>query len=153
MGWSRSASARRAIPDSRRARSQPRWPRLDATLSFFDVAALDERMSREAAPVGFAALLMNLYGVLALLLAALGVYGVLAAGVASRRRELAIRAALGAAPQRLWLGVVREGLTVAIASVACGVAITLRDGSSDRGADLRRRRRPTRCSSQRRRRY
>ena len=93
-------------------------------MTVIDVAALDERMSREAAPVGFAALLMNLYGVLALLLAALAVYGVLAAGVASRRRELAIRAALGAAPQGLWLGVVREGLTGAIASVACGVVIT-----------------------------
>ena len=98
---------------------------LDPTLSFYDVAALDDRMSREASPVGFAALLMNLYGGLALLLAALGVYGVLAAGVATRRREFAIRAALGAEPRGLWLGVVREGLFVALASVACGTAITI----------------------------
>jgi len=67
---------------------------------------------------------MNIYGALALVLAALGVYGVLSAGVASRRRELGIRAALGAAPGRLLAGVVREGLLVATIAIGCGLALT-----------------------------
>ena len=96
----------------------------DPGLSVYDVAPLAERMRVEASAVGFAALLMNLYGGLALLLAAIGVYGVLAANVASKRRELGIRSALGAAPEQLWLGVVREGVMVTGVAIACGLAIT-----------------------------
>jgi len=64
--------------------------------------------------------LLNAYGVLAVLLAAIGVYGVLAAAVASRTRELGIRTALGADPRRLVAAVVREGLTVSLIAVAIG---------------------------------
>jgi predicted permease len=102
----------------------------DPALSVYDIAPLDERMRIEESSVGFAALLLNLYGGLALLLAAIGVYGVLAANVASKRRELGIRSALGAAPQHLWLGVVREGVMVTGVAIACGLAITWAVGQS-----------------------
>jgi putative ABC transport system permease protein len=49
---------------------------------------------------------------------------VLAAGVAARRRELGIRAALGAEPSRLLGGVVVEGLTLSVAATAVGVAVS-----------------------------
>jgi ABC-type antimicrobial peptide transport system permease subunit len=97
---------------------------LDPTLSVYDIASLDERLRGEESSVAFAALLMNIYGGLALVLAALGVYGVLSAGVASRRRELGIRAALGAEPRRLLAGVVREGLIVTTIAIVCGLALT-----------------------------
>lgn len=92
----------------------------DPAMPIFDVASLDSRLRREEAPLAFAAVLLNLYGGLALVLAAIGVYGVLAAAVAGRNRELGIRAALGADPRTLVAGVVREGLAIAVAAVAIG---------------------------------
>ncbi|MFM8533740.1 MAG: FtsX-like permease family protein [Acidimicrobiia bacterium] len=92
----------------------------DPTIAMFDVASLDSRLRTEEAPLAFAAVLLNLYGGLALVLAAIGVYGVLAAAVVSRSRELGIRAALGADPRRLISGILSEGLAIAVASVAVG---------------------------------
>jgi putative ABC transport system permease protein len=92
----------------------------DAGVPIYDIASLDSRMRNEEAPLAFAALLLNLYGALAILLAAIGVYGVLAAAVASRTRELGIRTALGADPRRLLTGVVGEGLTVSVIAVGIG---------------------------------
>ncbi len=92
----------------------------DPAVPIFDVASLDSRLRSEEAPLAFAAVLLNLYGGLALVLAAIGVYGVLAAAVAGRNRELGIRAALGADPRTLVAGVVREGLAIAVAAIAVG---------------------------------
>jgi putative ABC transport system permease protein len=92
----------------------------DPTLPTFDIASLEERMKSEEAPLAFAALLINVYGGLAWLLAAIGVYSVLAAAVASRTRELGIKSALGADPRRLTAAIVGEGLVVASAAVAVG---------------------------------
>jgi putative ABC transport system permease protein len=62
------------------------------------------------------------FSVAALLLATAGVAGVLLVDVARRRRELGIRLALGAAPGRVRGGVVRSGLTLAMAGIAIGTA-------------------------------
>jgi putative ABC transport system permease protein len=97
---------------------------VDPTVPVYDVETLEQRMRAEESPVAFAALLLNIYGGLAILLAGVGVYGVLAAGVAARRRELGIRAALGAEPARLLGGVVVEGLTLSVAAIAVGVAVS-----------------------------
>jgi putative ABC transport system permease protein len=95
----------------------------DPAMPIYDIATLDSRMRSEEAPLAFAAVLLNLYGGLAIVLAAIGVYGVLAAAVAGRTREIGIRTALGADPRRLVLGVVSEGLRVSILAVVAG-AIT-----------------------------
>ena len=105
---------------------------IDPTLPAFDVLPLDDRLRLEERSVGFASLLLNLYGGLALLLAAIGVYGVLAAGVAARFRELGIRAALGAAPGRLQLEIVKQGVGVTLTAVAVGIAISALLASSTR---------------------
>ena len=97
---------------------------LDPSIPPYDIAPLDDRLREEASPVGFAALLLNLYGALALLLAAIGVYGVLSAGVAARLRELGIRAALGAEPGQLQRAIVVQGVSVTLIAVLAGVAIT-----------------------------
>ena len=60
---------------------------------------------------------------MALFLAALGVYGVLAYVVSQRSRELGIRLALGARPQELFTMVVRQGMRPVIAGAAIGLAV------------------------------
>ena len=92
----------------------------DPGAPIYDIESLDHRMRAEESPLGFAALLLNLYGGLAIALAAIGVYGVLAAAVASRTRELGIRTALGADPRRLLSAVVGEGLRVSLAAIGVG---------------------------------
>jgi predicted permease len=93
---------------------------VDATLPTYDIDSLRNRMRGEEAPLAFAALLINLYGGLAVLLAGIGVYGVLSAAVAGRSREIGIKAALGASPRRLLTQVIREGLIVASVAIAIG---------------------------------
>jgi predicted permease len=95
----------------------------DPTVPVYDVETLEARMRTEESPVAFAALLLNIYGGLALLLAGIGVYGVLASAVASRRQEFGIRSALGADPRRLLGGVVVEGLTLSTAAIGVGVVL------------------------------
>src|SRR5262249_36573919 len=77
---------------------------------------LRERMT--AALAGF-------FGALALLLAGIGLYGVMTYTVTQRRREIGIRMALGAEPIRVMGGVVRDGLAVTLAGAALGFAAAL----------------------------
>jgi len=66
--------------------------------------------------------LLTAFGVLALLLAAVGLYGVMAYSVTQRTREIGIRMALGAQGQQVRGMVVRQGLFLAVAGVVLGVA-------------------------------
>lgn len=95
---------------------------IDPLAPIYDIASLDTRLRNEEAPMAFAALLLNLYGGLAIMLAAIGVYGVLAAAVAGRTREIGIRTALGANPRRIVTGVLSEGLNLSIIAIAIGIA-------------------------------
>jgi putative ABC transport system permease protein len=65
----------------------------------------------------------GMFGILALVIAAVGLYGVMAYGVEQRRREIGLRLALGAPPRRLLRGVVREGIALAVAGVIIGVVL------------------------------
>ena len=73
----------------------------------------------------FILVLMSVLSGLALVLAAVGVYGVLAYGVAQRRFDLAVRIALGARPISISCGVLGEGLVLAGVGAAVGVAVAL----------------------------
>ena len=75
-----------------------------------------------------AAVVMDSFSSLAVVLMMIGVYGVLSGAVHERRRELAIRTALGASPSALVGLVVREGLLIAAGGVAVGVAGALAAG-------------------------
>jgi putative ABC transport system permease protein len=73
----------------------------------------------------FVMLLIGGFSAIALLLASLGIYGVLAYSVAERRVEIGIRLALGAERRKIIRLVLRQGLTLAIAGIAFGLAAAL----------------------------
>jgi predicted permease len=95
---------------------------LDADLPIYKMRAMRERVSESLAERRFAMLLLTLFALFALVLAAVGVYGVLAYLVAQGTRELGIRLALGATPSALARLVVWQGMSVAFAGVALGLA-------------------------------
>jgi predicted permease len=91
----------------------------------FDVRPLDELLDAASAQRRIAAIFTAGVGSASLLLAAMGVYGLLASSVAARTRELAVRRALGSSAGRIMALVAREALEMSAIGVAAGVAIAL----------------------------
>ena len=95
---------------------------VDPDLPMFRLRTMEERVGESLARRRFAMLLLTLFAALALGLAIVGVYGVMAYLVSQGTRELGIRLALGASPRAiLWL-IVARGMTVAAAGMAVGLA-------------------------------
>jgi predicted permease len=96
---------------------------LDSQLAIGSIATMAERMSDLVAPRRFTAMTLGAFASGSLLLAATGLYGLLAFTVRERRREIAVRLALGAEPRRILHMVVGRGLKlVAIGLLAGAVA-------------------------------
>jgi predicted permease len=87
-----------------------------------DVSTLDVRLRHTLAQRTLTMSLLSAFAGMALLLAALGIYGVLSYAVAQRTRELAVRAALGARPPQLLSLVIVAGLRVVVVGLAFGIA-------------------------------
>jgi len=94
---------------------------LDPTLPVFGVSSLEDVVGEQAAEQRFLAGLLTAFAVLALVLAAAGIYGVLAYRVASRRHEIGIRLTFGARAADILRLVLREGVGLALAGIALGV--------------------------------
>jgi predicted permease len=95
---------------------------VDAGLPVFGAETLTEALSASLSVRRFAMEMTALFALTALLLAALGIYGVISYMVSERTHEIGIRLALGARPENILKMVLRQGLTLAAAGGAVGLA-------------------------------
>jgi predicted permease len=98
---------------------------LDASLAFFKTTTLKADLHATIAVWRMAAALTSLFGVIALLLAAIGLHGVIAYAVNQRTREIGIRMALGAQASDVLKLILREGVVLISLGLAFGVAASL----------------------------
>ena len=94
---------------------------LDPHVPIYDVELVSESVDRYMAEPRLLARTITAFAALAVLVAGLGLYGVLARGVEERRKELSIRAALGAGPAAIARLITREALLVTMAGGAVGL--------------------------------
>lgn len=95
--------------------------RIDPNLALSDIATLDDIVLRSVDDRRFNAQLLAAFSVCALLLAAIGLYGALSFSIGERRRELAVRVALGASRANVWRLVFTEAATPVGVGLALGV--------------------------------
>jgi predicted permease len=96
--------------------------RLDPTLPIADIRPMTRVLAASVDPPRFIMLIMIVFAVLAVTLAAVGIYGILSYAVSNRKREIGIRLALGAQSGSMLRMVLREGLGLAGVGCAIGIA-------------------------------
>lgn len=98
---------------------------VDSSIPIYDVKTMEERVDESLIGRRFVVLLLTTFAGLALLLATLGLYGVISYSVRLRTRELGVRMALGAQRGRVMQMVLLQGARLAAIGVVCGVVATL----------------------------
>jgi predicted lysophospholipase L1 biosynthesis ABC-type transport system permease subunit len=105
----------------------------DAELPIPPVRTMEEVVDLSTAQRRFQLILIAAFAASALLVASLGIYGVVSYSVARRRNEIGIRVALGAQRSRLLALIIRQGMTPVVLGLAAGVAFALLLGRAIRG--------------------
>lgn len=109
---------------------QTAMQQLDAALPVFQVQPLDRVVARQTSAIRFASALMGFFSIAALLLAALGLYSLLAYVIGLSRREIAIRLALGASTRVVGRSILANGLVLVSAGMAIGAGGALAAGQA-----------------------
>ncbi len=94
---------------------------LDPTLPLFNVTTLTDQMSLPLFPYRMAAIVLGSFGLLAVVLAAIGIYGVMSYVVAGRTREVGVRVALGAARGDVLFLIMKQGMSLALIGLGFGL--------------------------------
>jgi ABC-type antimicrobial peptide transport system permease subunit len=95
---------------------------VDASLPMFSVASMEERLSDSLDGTRFNTVLLSALGVIGLVLATVGIFGVLSYFVSQRQQEIGLRMALGATPRGVLVMVVQQGLRPVILGIVVGLA-------------------------------
>jgi putative ABC transport system permease protein len=98
---------------------------VDKDQPIYDVATMDQRLDRSIASRRFNMVLLGIFASIALALATVGVYGVMAYSVTQRRHEIGIQMALGATAGDVLRLVMHEGLVLTVIGIATGLALSL----------------------------
>jgi len=98
---------------------------VDGNVPLFDMRTLQAQIDGTLSPERVLAIVSTLFGILAMLLAAVGLYGVLAYAVTQHSREIGIRMALGAAQNQVIGAVVRDALRMLAVGLALGVPLSM----------------------------
>jgi len=117
------ADAAEFIPELRRLLHT-----LEPRASFFTINLLQQTLDPQIRPWRLGATMFLVFGGLALLIAVVGLYSVIAYGVAQRRTEIGVRLALGARASTIVGMVLRQGLTLVLTGIAIGVVLALAAG-------------------------
>src|SRR5262252_1274173 len=94
---------------------------VDPEMPVYDVGSMDQRLYGSLARQRFSMFLLGVFALLALILAAIGVYGVMAYSVSQRTHEIGVRMALGARPGAILRMVIRQALILAALGVGAGM--------------------------------
>lgn len=98
---------------------------VDADLAFSAVRTVDETVARNMVGIDVFNALLGGFGVMALILAALGTYGVLSYSVVQRTHEIGIRMSLGSTPQEVTRLIAREGIAMGAVGLVIGAGLTV----------------------------
>jgi ABC-type antimicrobial peptide transport system permease subunit len=100
-----------------------RMKEVEPLRAVYDIAPLEQRIGEAFSDNRLRTVVLSLFALAALALASVGVYGVLSYTVGTRRREIGLRLALGAARRDVVREVVGRGIAVAAIACACGLAL------------------------------
>ena len=120
-GFRRIIVRTRVPPSSLASTLRAELRAIDPELPLFEVRTMDEIVARQSADGRFGGLLLTVFAALGIALAVVGVYGVAAYTLAQRRKEFAVRIALGARAGQIMRMVLGEGLAVGAAGIALGL--------------------------------